>query len=81
MARRTFSSETKEGILNGLRNGENKAALASRFGVSVVTIYNYAKTLNTETTTTADVTVTPAAGNVSVATPVATRKASKRSVR
>jgi hypothetical protein len=49
MARRSLSGDVKQGILNGLRNNENKAALASKFGVSVVTVYNYAKTLNTET--------------------------------
>jgi hypothetical protein len=43
MARRTLSQEVKDGILAGLKEGVSKTELAGKFGVSVPTVYNYAK--------------------------------------
>jgi len=80
MARRTLDNNTKQGILDGLRNGENKAVLAAKFSVSVPTIYNYAKTL----LTTVSAPITEESVGIATATveaPVATRKATKRSTR
>lgn len=41
MARRTLPQSTKDGILEGLRNGVKPTELATKYGVSVPTIYNF----------------------------------------
>jgi len=51
MARRTLPEATKQGILDGLKNGVKPVELAATFGVSVPTIYNYKKTLTVAETT------------------------------
>jgi hypothetical protein len=75
MARRTLGNDVKEGILKDLAAGLSPATLAGKYGVSVVTIYNY-RNRNVVAA------VTPAAEQLETVTtlPVA-QKATKRTVR
>jgi len=75
MARRTLSNETKQGILDGLKNGVRPAELATSFGVSIPTVYNFRKRQALALATTEVNTFVETA--TAVAAPVATRTARK----
>ena len=53
MARRTITAETKTAVLEAanLQGPKHYEAIAKQFGVSVPTIYNWLRALNTTTTT------------------------------
>ena len=79
MARRTLAQSVKDGILNGLRSGVRPAELATQFGVSIPTVYNYRKTLNAATTTTAIPAQTIPTVGLETATAAVATKSAKRS--
>ena len=50
MARRSIPQETKNAVLEGLRNGVKVSELAAQYNLSVPTVYNYRKSLLVTTT-------------------------------
>ena len=76
MARRTLSQEVKNGILSDLAAGVSPVTIASKFQVSVPTVYNYKKNAVAAVAPAEQLETVSAPAEV-VAAPV--RKASKRS--